>query len=191
MSTPCAAAKALARQMSVKPVATIKGVVLDYLARNQPKCVSEAEFNAIRREVIATLKRQRPPSDSYLMDILLTTEVDIDRSLGGIPVDLRNKVHTASYEQAKASLLVMAEEYADAADAVRAEDVRRTVRRAKDRVRLLLRGGLSPEKRQAKQEILEWMLVWLENPLVLESWIEIRTRSMRDYRDDSVSRPAR
>jgi hypothetical protein len=177
--------------MSVKPVATIKGVVLDYLARNQPKCVSEAEFNAIRREVIATLKRQRPPSDSYLMDILLTTEVDIDRSLGGIPVDLRNKVHTASYEQAKASLLVMAEEYADAADAVRAEDVRRTVRRAKDRVRLLLRGGLSPEKRQAKQEILEWMLVWLENPLVLESWIEIRTRSMRDYRDDSVSRPAR
>ena len=177
--------------MSVKPVATIKGVVLDYLARSQPKCVSEAEFNAIRREVIATLKRQRPPSDGYLMDILLTTEVDIDRSLGGIPADLRNKVHTSSYEHAKASLLVMAKEYADAADAARAEDVRRTVRRAKDRVRLLLRGSLSPEKRQAKQEILEWMLVWLENPLVFESWIEIRTRSMRDYRDDSVSRPAR
>ena len=92
--------------MSVKPVATIKGVVLDYLARNQPTCVGEAEFNAIRREVIATLKRQRPPSDSYLMDILLTTAVEIDRSLGGIPADLRNKVHTASYEQAKASLLV-------------------------------------------------------------------------------------
>jgi len=175
--------------MSAMPATTIKGVVLDYLARNQTRCVEAAEFNAIRREVIATLKRQRPPSDSYLMDILLTTEVDIDRSLGGIPTDLRNRVHTATHEQAKASLLVMATEYADAADATRAEDVRRTVRRAKDRVRLLLRGSLSPEKRQAKQEILEWMLVWLENPLVFKSWIEIRTRPIRDCCDDSIPHP--
>ncbi len=173
--------------MSAKPAATIKGVVLEYLAKNRPKCVDEEEFNAIRRDVVVTLNRGRAPSDAYLMDILLTTEVEVDRSLGGIPVDLRDKVRSRNREEAKASLLEMAKAYADAEDGTRAEDVRRAVRRAKDRIRLLLSGKLSPEKRQAKEEILEWMLVWLENPLVFESWIEVRLRATSDGRDETIS----
>ena len=31
------------------------------------------------------------------------------------------------------------------------------------------------------------MLVWLENPLVFESWIEVRLRATSDGRDETIS----
>jgi hypothetical protein len=34
----------------------------------------------------------------------------------------------------------------------------------------------SPEKRAQKDEMVQWMLVWLENPEVFPAWVEIRKR---------------
>ncbi len=72
----------------------------------------------------------------------------------------------------------MARAYAAAEDAVRAEDVRRAVRNAKDRLKLILRRNLAPEKRRVKEEILRWMLAWLENPQVFETWVALRIAAL-------------
>jgi hypothetical protein len=80
--------------------------------------------------------------------------------------------------EAAESLLAMSGEYAKArasGDLARVEDVRRAVRQAKDRLRLTLRRrNLRDDTRAVKQEVLEWFLVWLENPAVFPAWLEVR-----------------
>jgi hypothetical protein len=48
---------------------------------------------------------------------------------------------------------------------------------AKDRARFTSRNPrCSPEKRAVKEEMVQWMLVWLENPAVFAAWVEARKR---------------
>ncbi len=112
-----------------------------------------------------------------MLEILLATEVPVDRAIGGIPTDLRGKVRTANLGEAKQSLLAMAREYATAPDAQRASDVRQAVMRTKNHLKLALARGIRAEKRAAKEEILEWLLVWLENPGVFEPWLAVREKT--------------
>ena len=37
----------------------------------------------------------------------------------------------------------------------------------------------TPEKRTQKEEMAQWMLVWLENPEVFPAWVEARKKSMQ------------
>ena len=160
---------------------TIKSLVLQYLEQRRPVLVDEEVLWSIEAEISKALRRERPVSRSYLLEVLSATTVEISRSLGGLPVDLRHRVHFADTDQAAASLLDMQREYEEArngGNAERARDVRRAVRKSKDRLRLLLgRRSLSADKRREKQELIEWFLVWLENPEVFLQWIELRRRS--------------
>jgi hypothetical protein len=157
---------------------SIKTLVLEYLERNHTAEINVPELAALRRHVAASAQRAKPISDRYLLDILLATDIPITRSLGGVPPDLRGRVHFADAERAAASLLEMLEEYRrsrTAGDALRAEDCRRAVRLAKDRLRLVLRRpNLSPSKRQEKEELLQWFLVWLETPDLFDQWLDLR-----------------
>ena len=64
-----------------------------------------------------------------------------------------------------------------AGDRERARYARRQVIAAKDRARFASRNPRgSPEKRAAKEEMAQWMLVWLENPEVFSAWVEARKR---------------
>ncbi len=164
--------------MSKTPKPTIKSVVLDYIETNGTTLVDDAEFAAIRKEATRRLQRDKPPSKLYLMNILSADSIDIDRRLGGVPVDLRNRIRTGTLKDARSSLSAMAREHAAAEDAVRAEDIRRSVRDAKDRVKFLLQRNLSPDQRQVKEEILRWILTWLENPHVFETWVAIRISTL-------------
>lgn len=153
---------------------TIKAVVLDFV--EGVESVGREEIEALEREVVA--KAGRPTSRRYLLDLLLKTEVEIERSVGGFPVDLRGRAHTRDAEAATASLIELAEEYSQArvsGDTVRAEDCRRAVRHAKERLLLTLRRkGLSSQKRQEKDEIRQWFVVWLETPELFSDWIRLR-----------------
>jgi hypothetical protein len=54
---------------------------------------------------------------------------------------------------------------------------RRQVIAAKDRARFVTRNPKSsPDKKAQKDEMAQWMLVWLENPEVFPGWVEIRKR---------------
>jgi hypothetical protein len=74
----------------------------------------------------------------------------------------------------------MLEVYAEATkagDRARARYCRRQVIAAKDRARFIARNPKTPPQKQAqKEEMAQWMLVWLENPAVFPAWVEIRKR---------------
>jgi hypothetical protein len=161
---------------------SIKALVLAYLEANKPAMIDPAEMAAIHGHVTAQSQRGKPVSRRYLLEILSSTDVGIARSLGGLPVDLRHRVHSHDQQTAAASLLDMQNEYEAAReknDRVRAGDCRRAVMQAKDRLKLVLRRrNLAPERRAEKQEVLEWFLVWLENPSVFEQWLQARRRAL-------------
>ena len=161
---------------------TVKSLVLRYLERHRPAVIDEEALSSIQTEVCKTLDREKPISRAYLLQVLSAIPVGIVRSLGGLPVDLRHRVHFSDAERAAASLLDMQQEYEAAragGDVERARDIRRAVRKSKDRLRLVLRRRrTSADKRREKQELLEWFLVWLENPEVFAPWLELRRRRL-------------
>ena len=123
------------------------------------------------RELSALLA---PVSESYLRDLLQATGLPIEQPFGG--------VRQSSFEELEASLLEMEKAYSKAvanSDRGRATACRRIVIQAKDRARLVSRNPkVDSEKRLRKAEMVEWMLVWLENPGIFESWVGLRKKSL-------------
>ena len=160
---------------------TIKSLVLQYVEQRRIVFVDEGVLASIEAKVRGVLGGERPVSRSYLLDVLSATTVEVSRSLGGLPVDLRHRVHFADADQAATSLLAMQREYEAAragGDIPRARDVRRAVRKSKEQLQLhLRRRSLSADNRREKQELLKWFLVWLENPNVFAQWLKLRRRS--------------
>jgi hypothetical protein len=137
----------------------------EYLARRQPERITEGVWLEARAELA-------PVSDSYLRDLLQATQIPFDQPWAGI------RQHT--FEELEGSLREMLEVYlaaGAAGDRERARYARRQVIAAKDRARFASRNPRgSPEKRAAKEEMAQWMLVWLENPEVFSAWVEARKR---------------
>lgn len=160
---------------------SIKTFIFNYLKENSPPLVDRQVLSAVCREVERALQREKPVSRAYVLDVLSETQVPIDRSLGGLSPDLRDRVHFHDRDAAAMSLTDMTREYEAArasGDKTRAEDCRRAVRKGKDRLKLLLRRtSLSPPKREEKQELLQWFLVWLEAPPLFPDWLELRRRA--------------
>ena len=65
---------------------TIKSLVLRYLEQRRPVLVDEEVLWSIEAEISKALRRERPVSRSYLLEVLSATTVEISRSLGGLPV---------------------------------------------------------------------------------------------------------
>jgi len=91
-------------------------------------------------------------------------------------------VRQHSFEELERSLCELTAVYAaalDAGDRERARYCRRQAIAAKDRARFLAASARLPEtKRAQKREMVEWMLVWLENPGVFAAWVEARKKRM-------------
>jgi len=144
---------------------SIKRRLAEFLALRQPARITEAVWLEAR----STLA---PVSDSYLRDLLQATGIPFDQPWAGI------RQHT--FEELEQSLREMLEVYLAAQSAGerdRARYARRQVIAGKDRARFT--SGIprtSPEKRAQKEEMVQWMLVWLENPEVFPAWVEARKR---------------
>jgi hypothetical protein len=83
------------------------------------------------------------------------------------------RVEWKSFDLLEASLRTLARQYADLPDERR--DIRSAVIRAKDRARYASHNPkVAPEKRAEKEEMVRWMLVWLDSPALFPSWIELR-----------------
>jgi hypothetical protein len=96
----------------------------------------------------------------------------------GVPLDpMVEGVQQGTFEELEASLRRLLEEY-KLGDAARRMAVRRLVILAKDHARLAAR---NPEKRADKEEMILWLLTWLENPPVFAEWVRIR-RGIRALR---------
>ena len=152
-------------QLQQAKACSTKQRLQEFLAAGRITAIGEAEWQA----ALSTLA---PISESYLRDLLRQTDLPFAQPYAGI----RQK----SFADLERDLREMLPIYAEAmrvGDRKRARYCRRQVIAAKDRARFLGRSPkASPEKKAQKDEMAQWMLVWLENPEVFPAWVEIRKR---------------
>jgi len=145
---------------------SIKQQLRDYVAAERPAAITEAVWTTL-------LMRLAPVSESYLRDLLRATGLPFDQPWAGI------RQHT--FEELEESLRGMLAIYAEAAaggDKDRARYCRRQVIAAKDRAKWMAQNSRTPsEKKAEKEEMAQWMLVWLENPEVFPAWVEARKKA--------------
>jgi hypothetical protein len=143
----------------------VKQRLRDYLAAQALDRITEAVWTDL-------LQRLAPVSESYLRELLRNTGLAFDQPFAGI------RQH--SFEELEQSLREMLQVYTDAltaGDRPRARYCRRQVIGAKDRARHVANAAkTTPGKKAQKNEMVDWMLVWLENPEVFPAWIEARRR---------------
>ncbi len=112
-----------------------------------------------------------PVSEGYLRRLLRDAGLALTPLVEGVRQD--------SFEHLERTLEAMRAEYtaaAEAGNAPRAMACRRAVIAAKDHARFALR-KLDGEARQAREEMVLWMLTWLENPGVFGTWLALRKRA--------------
>ena len=146
---------------------SVKQQLREVLAAEHPPAVTEAVWQDL-------LLRLAPVSESYLRDLLRETGLPFDQPYAGV------RQHT--FEELEQSLREMQQVYADAMAAgnrERARHCRRQVIAAKDRARFLSQNPrTAPEKKAQKEEMAQWMLVWLENPEVFPAWVDARKKTL-------------
>jgi len=146
---------------------SIKQQLREYIAEKQPAAITEAVWQGLARQLA-------PVSESYLRDLLRATGLPFDQPYAGI------RQHT--FEELEESLHAMREVYLAAkaaGDAERTRHCRRQVIAAKDRARFAARNSsTAPEKQAEKEEMAQWMLVWLENPEVFPAWVSARKSAL-------------
>jgi len=153
-----------------------KSLVEEFLASQHPAEITAPTLAGLRRYVVERLGGARV-SDRYLVELAEKTGLPVAREVGGLPPDLRDRVHFHDLAAAESSLLDLLREYQWAPNPARAADCRRAVLRAKDRLASLLgRAPLSAARRAEKQEIHQWFLVWLETPDLFPAWLALRKK---------------
>jgi hypothetical protein len=135
----------------------------DYLAEERPAAIDETVWRGL-------LERLAPVSESYLRDLLRETGLPFAQPYAGV------RQHT--FEELEQSLRDVLEVYTAAGaagDRERARYCRKQVIAAKDRAKFLAKNPRTADgKRAEKEEMAQWMLVWLENPEVFPAWVEAR-----------------
>jgi hypothetical protein len=133
--------------------------VLDFVAARGWDVVGENEWNELR---------------TALRDVSETTLRE-----SGIPIDAPWRgVAVQSIDELESSLRELSRVY----------EIRPELRRycrdrviaAKDRARWAARNVRADEsKRRMKAEMVEWMLVWLDDPALFPEWVQLRRQAMR------------
>ena len=145
---------------------SVKQRLREYLAGSGPPAITEAVWRDL-------LTKLAPVSESYLRELLRQTELPFEQPYAGI------RQHTfEELEQSLRGMLAIYVEATAAGNRERARYCRRQVIGAKDRARFLARDSRTPpDKKARKEEMVDWMLVWLENPGVFPVWVEARKRA--------------
>ena len=121
------------------------------------------------------LERLAPISESYLRRLLRSSGVPLSALVEGVRQD--------SFEELERTLLAIDREYARAwaaGDRERRRACRRLVMLAKDHARWALRTPkATAEKKAEKEEMILWMLTWLENPGAFAAWLALRKDVVR------------
>jgi hypothetical protein len=133
--------------------------LLRWIERVRPEVIGEGEWDMLRREL-------NPISTGYLRKLLRESGVPLAALIDG--------VRQESFAALEASLLSLLREY-EGGDPGRRASVRRVVIEAKDHARW---AGRTAEKRVEKEEMVLWMLTWLENPPVFAQWVRLRGKAL-------------
>jgi hypothetical protein len=103
-------------------------------------------------------------------------------------MDARPHVRWKTFDELEASLREFERLYATLPDA--RKELRDAIIRAKDRARYASRNAkVSPGKRAEKAEMVQWMLVWLDDPSMFAEWVRLRRKAI-ERSPDATGRSA-
>jgi hypothetical protein len=137
---------------------TKKQRVLDFIAERGWTAIGEAEWFEL---------------EAALPDISETTLREC-----GIPIEAPwSGVNTHSLDQLEACLAELSRVYASRAELQ--HYCRHQVIAAKDRARWVSKSvNVDEARRSMKAEMVEWMLVWLDDPALFPAWVQLRRQNM-------------
>lgn len=129
---------------------------------------------AVDEALAAELERELAPvSRSYLRKLLRNTSLPLAPLVEGIRQD--------SFESLERTLTALETEYRSAGelgDRDRMQQCRAAVIEAKNHAQFTLRRLASePGRRAEREEMIRWMLVWLENPPLFHQWVVLRRKA--------------
>jgi hypothetical protein len=131
-----------------------------WLAREQAPEIGEPQWDAVFTALA-------PISEGYLRKLL--------RASGARLAPLIEGVRQESLGALEVSLKKLLHEY-ESGDAARRACIRRLVIVAKDHARWASRK--SAAHRAEKEEMMLWMLTWLENPPLFPEWVRLRRAAL-------------
>lgn len=156
----------------------VKRKLAAWLEQIRPERISEKQFNEL-------LQALAPVSENRLRRLLRAAGLPLDPLVEGVCQD--------DFSALERTLTALSEQYRQAVcsgDRARAAACRRLVILAKDHARLVVRNPkVSPEKKAEKQEMLLWLMTWLENPGVFAAWLRLRKQAMGGASADSTPAP--
>jgi len=120
--------------------------------------ITASEWNDVARELA-------PVSESYLRDLLRSCDVALHPLIEGVRQD--------SFENLERTLLQLLAQY-ESGDPATKRTCRDLVIRAKDHARFAL------PKKPEKEEMVLWMITWLENPAAFPVWLGLRKRRLME-----------
>lgn len=134
------------------------------------RLISESGATKVTEEEAARLSAALPDvKPRRLRQLLRETGLELAPVVEG--------VRQNSFADLERTLRALGEEYEQAAHA-RRRAIRTLVLEAKDHARLAVRNPrISPEARSEREEMIRWMLTWLENPPVFSAWVDARKRA--------------
>lgn len=145
---------------------TVKSRLKNYLRAKGAETISEQDWMDL-------LERFSSASESYIRRIL--------RESGAALAPLVEGVRQDTFENLERTLTGLEKEYSCAAsvgDRRRCAVCRRLVIESKDHARWALRrAALDEEGKKDKQEMIEWMLMWLNDPAAFPAWVRLRKRA--------------
>jgi hypothetical protein len=102
-----------------------------------------------------------PVSASYLRKLLRESGVSLDPLVEGVRQD--------SLDHAERTLCALSEAYLHTP-----REARALVIEAKDHARLALRRDADAKARSLREELIEWMIVWVNDPALFPIWVRLR-----------------
>jgi hypothetical protein len=165
---------------------TKKALILQ-LARElgKPK-LTAAEIEQIRRQLIARLGPQGKTASDYILTVLKEAGMRVAFSTRSDSEDLYEEefedlLHFSTLEEAEMCLIRLDEllrKFLTEGERAPAERVREVARLGRRRAEMIARNRkVDAKKRQSKEEVAHWFVVWLETPDAFFDWLEVRKQS--------------
>ena len=142
-------------RIGMRPIRGKRAELARWLDQHHPARIAEAQFEALGRALA-------PVSETYLRKLVRESGVPLAPMVEG--------VRQGSFDELEASLLRFQAEY-ERGDPARRAALRRVVIASKEHARLAAR---NPAKRAEKEEMILWLLTWLENPPLFADWVRLR-----------------
>jgi hypothetical protein len=149
-----------------------------------------AEIEQIRRQLVVRLGAAGKTAPDYIAEVLedaglkvsLTTQADAEDLY---EEEFRDLLHFATLEEAEMCLVRLDEllrKFRSEGEKSAAERVIEVARLGRRRAEMIARNPrVDAQKREEKQEILQWFVIWLQTPEAFFDWLEVRKQSP-DYR---------